>query len=166
MLTVTTDLDAKDREAAVAAARAKADAIIARLRAGEDWVPVYREAMSGAAEPDPNDGLIEMRRGERADWIQDFAFKSEKGVVSDRIDKGTTSYVLRAEGWHGERTIPFEEAAPIIRRTLFELSAKRAWIEVQLSVLDRSSLQPESWRTRLRASLRAEILKANAEAGL
>jgi hypothetical protein len=166
MIAVKTDLDVKDREAAVAAAKAKADATLARLRAGEDWVPVFRELMSGPTEPDPADGLLEMRRGEKAEWIESFAFQSPKGALSDVIQKGTTFYVLRAEGSHEERTIPFEEAAPDIRRKLFELSSARSWLEIQLSVLDRSSLQPESLRTRMRDSLRAQILKLNAEAGL
>ncbi len=165
MLAVKADLDAKDREAAVAAAKAKAEATLARLRAGEDWVPVYREVAGVAAEVDTSDGLLEMRRGEKAEWIESFAFKSEKGALSEVIQKGATFYVLRAEGWHEARTTPFAEAAPNIRQHLFQASSERAWFEVQLSVLDRSSIQPESRRARLREDLRAEIQKLNADAG-
>ncbi len=165
MLAVKTDLDAKDREAAVAEARAKAEAIRARLAAGEDWVPVYRDAVRGAEIVDPNDGLFDMRRGEKADWIEEFAFKSQKGVLSELIPKGTTFYILQAEGAHEARTKPFEEAAPDIRRMLFDMSAARSWIDVELTVLDESSIQPESLRTSLRDALRSQRRKLLADGG-
>jgi len=167
ILLVKADRDAKDREAAIAAARAKADAVLARLKQGEDWVPVYRDATKGAEDADPNDGLVEIHRGEMIDWIEKFAFTSEKGTLLDPVKQaGTTFYVMRAEGSHDERVVPFEEAAPGIRRFLFEMKATLAWLEVQLVVLDRSSIEPESLRTRLRDDLRAVRQKMLTDAGL
>jgi hypothetical protein len=165
ILPIKSDLDVADREAAVAAARAKAEAVLGRLRAGEDWVPVFRETTGAVDEPDPNDGLVVMQRGEKAEWIESFAFGSPKGALSDVIQKGTTFYVLRAEGSNEARTVPFEEAASSIRRTLFELKSGLAWLEVQLSVLDSSSVLPETRRAQLRDSLRVARLKMLAEAG-
>lgn len=166
ILAIKADLEAPDRVKAVADAKARAEAVLARLRGGEDWVPVYRETTAGAADPERLDGLTDVRRGEKAEWIERFAFGSEQGTLSDVIQVGTTFYVLRAEGWHDERTIPFEEAAPRIRRELTELRSRLAWLEVELSVLDESSVQPDSLRARLRDMMRKTRLKLLADAGL
>jgi hypothetical protein len=169
MLAVKTDLDAADREKAVAAAHATAEVILARLKAGEDWVPVYRSAialMAGTSDPDQLDGLVDLHRKEKADWIEEFAFDSEKGTLSPVIQKGTTFWILRAEGAHGERQRPFEDVAPDIRRLLSEYKAMMAWLEVEMKILDESSVQPDSLRTRIRETLRVQRLKLLAEAGL
>ena len=147
-------------------AKAAAQKILARLQEGEDWVPVFRELNLAAPEADPLDGLIEFRRGEKASWIEEFAFTSDKGRISDVIQQGTTFYVMRAEGSHDERTVPFAEASPAIRGKLAELRARMAWLEVELSVLDESTLQPDSLRTRLRDTLRQARLKLLCDAGL
>lgn len=60
-LVVKVDRSLEDREAAVAAARKKAEAALARLRAGEDWVPVYRDMNRDVAEPNVDDGLVEIK---------------------------------------------------------------------------------------------------------
>lgn len=166
MLAVKSDLDAPDREKAVAEARRTADAALARLRAGEDWVPVFREFSKDPPDPQRPDGLERIPRGKAADWIEDFAFESEQGAVSDVIQKGTTFYILRAEGAHEGRTIPFEEAAPGIRGQLSELRRRLAFLEVDLSVLDESSVQPEALRARLRDHLRQSRVRMLTDAGL
>ena len=166
ILALKSDLEAPDREKAVAAARARAEEVVARLTAGEDWVPVFRSATQGAADPDQLDGLVELHRGEKADWIEAFAFDSPKGTLSGVIQKGTTFYVLRAEGAHDARIVPFEEAAPEIRARLSEFRAMMAWLDVEMLVLDESSVQPDSLRTRMRDTLRVERLKLLANAGL
>jgi hypothetical protein len=166
VLAVKTDLEAPDREAAVAAAKARAEAIVARLRAGEDWVPVYREATQGAGEPEPDDGLLELRRGQKAKWLEDYAFDSPKGTLGDPHQVGTTFYVRRAEGAHEERTVPFDEASQRIREYLLQIKAQLAWLEVELTVLDQSSIQPDALRVRLREWLRQMRLKLLQDAGL
>jgi hypothetical protein len=166
MLAVKTDLDAPDREKAVAAAHAKADEILARLKAGEDWVPVFRRATDGGADPDPLDGLVEIHKGEKAEWIEQFAFGSAKGTLTDVRQVGTTFWILRAEGSRPEGTIPFEKAAPGIRSDLSQFKAEMAWLEVEMTVLDGSSVQPDSLRTRMRETLRLQRLKILADAGM
>ncbi len=166
ILVVKADLEAPDRVKAVAEAKARAEAILARLRAGEDWVPVYREATHASAETDHLDGLTDVRRGEKAEWIERFAFGSERGTLSDVIQMGTTFYVLEAEGWHDERVVAFDAAAPRIRRELTELRGRLAWLEVELSVLDESSVQPDSLRARLRDLMRKTRLRLLGDAGL
>jgi hypothetical protein len=169
MLVVKADLEAPDRVKAVADAKVRADEILSRLRAGEDWVPVYRESTPGPGDPEQPDGLTDVRRDPKvakAEWIERFAFDSAKGTLSDVIQVGTTFYVLKAEGWHDERTIPFDEAGPRVRRELTDLRSRLAWLEVELRVLAGSSVQPDSLRARLRDMLRRTRLKLLADAGL
>jgi hypothetical protein len=166
MLTVKSDLDAPDREKAVAEARRTAEAALLRLRGGEDWVPVYRGVSKEPPDPQRPDGLERIPRGKASDWIEEFAFESPKGTLSDVIQKGTTFYVLRAEGALEARTVPFEEAAAGIRTALSDLRRRLAWLEVELSVLDESSVQPDSLRARLRDNLRQARVKMLTDAGL
>jgi hypothetical protein len=163
MLIVKTDLAAPDRAAAVAAARAVAESAVARLQGGEDWVPVYRELNQAPPDPRQPDGLSLIERGKAADWIEEFAFNSPKGTVHLE-PKGTTFYVLLAEGVRDERVIPFEEAAPDLRLQLQQLRVAMAFLEVELAVLDESSLQPEQMRAKLRETLRLDRLAYLAEA--
>jgi len=162
MLIVKTDLEAPDRAAAVAAARAVAESAVARLQGGEDWVPVYRELNQAPPDPHQPDGLNLIERGKAADWIEEFAFNSPKGAVHLE-PKGTTFYVLLAEGTRDEGIIPFEEAAPDVRRDLQQLRVAMAFLEVDLAVLDESSLQPEQMRAKLRETLRLDRLACIAE---
>ena len=169
ILTVKTDLEKPDRVAAVAAAQAAANAVRDRLAAGEDWVPVYRQTVSpdaqgGADTAEPNDGLLEIPRGKMAAWIEEFAFGAERGTLLVK-QQGTTFYVLRAEGSHEARTIPFEEAEPGIRGVLRDSRLALAWLEVELSVLDQSSISPDSLRSRLRDSLRRARLNIQDQVG-
>ena len=166
MLTIKTDLEAPDRAKAVADAKARAAGILTRLRSGEDWVPVFRKESVSTPDPDHPDGLEEFGRGAKAPWIEEFAFGKAKGTLSDVIQQGTTFYILRAEGSHDERTVPFDEAAPGIRRMLSELRSRMAWLEVELNVLDESSLEPEALRSRLRDTLRQARLQLIATAGI
>lgn len=163
MLIVKTDLDAPDRTAAVAAARAVAETAVSRLQAGEDWSPVYRELNQAPPDPRQPDGLALIERGKAADWIEEFAFNSPKGTVHLEA-KGTSFYVLLAEGARDERIIPFEEAAEDIRGQLQGLRVAMAFLEVELEVLDESSLQPEAMRAKLRETLRLDRLAYLAEA--
>jgi hypothetical protein len=153
MLVVKTDFEAPDRVAAVAAAKAIAESAVARLQGGEDWVPVYRELNQAAPDPRQPDGLCSIERNKAADWIEKFAFDSAKGAVHLE-ERGTTFYVLQAEGAHDARVVPYEEAAPAIRRKLEQFQVGMAFLEVELAVLDESSVQPESIRAKLRNTLR------------
>ncbi len=168
MLAVEADFSVKSRRDAVAEAKAAAESAAARLRAGEDWVPVYRSARPPGSDPDPNDGYMEIQRGDDkvAQWIEDFAFSSEKGKLSDVIEKGTTFYVLKAEGAREARTVPLEECQARVRGMLVKLRQDLAGYEVELSLLDETSIRPESLHAKLRDSLRAARRKLLEQAGL
>ena len=162
MLIVKADLEAPDRKASVDAARDLAKSAVARLEGGEDWVPVFRELNQAPPDPRQPDGLVSIEREKAAPWIEKFAFESPKGAVLLE-EKGTTFYVLQSEGAHDARVVPYEEVAPVIRRELEQLRIGMAFLEVELAVLDESSVQPESVRSELRNTLRATRLELVAK---
>ncbi len=166
-LAIRADLSAEDRDAAVAAAKSKAEAAWNRLRAGDDWVPVYREAIAGDGPDGPNadsladDGLIEIKtRGSvHAPWIEEFAFTKPKGELSEVTQKGVTFYVLRAEGVLPERQRPFDEVQDEIQERLLRVRRGMAYYEVCLWLVEQASIQPAELATRFREHLSASRRK-------
>jgi hypothetical protein len=165
LLPVPADLAAMDRGAALEAARREADGYRRRLAAGEDWVPVFREAMRNVEDPPPNDGLAEIARGEAREWIEEFAFYSEKGRLSPVTQVSNTFYLLLAEGATPAHTIPYEEIQDEVRVTLQRNKRWVATYEVELELLEQASVQPEALRKRLGRSLRDERRKVIEDLG-
>jgi hypothetical protein len=161
-LAIRADLSADDREAAVAAAQQRAEAIWNRLKAGEDWVPVYREAVAAEGPDGPNadsladDGLLEIRsRGSaHAPWIEEFAFASPQGAVSEVTKKLYTFYILRSEGVLPERQRPFDEVQSEIEDRLLRIRRQIAYYEVCLSLVEEATIQPDELAARFREHLR------------
>lgn len=165
VLPVRADLRAEDREAAVADARRRAEGYLARLRGGEDFVPVFREAT--ADEPDPADGLVEIReRGKAAAWIEEFAFEQPRGTLSDPIQKGPTYYILRAEGVSPERQRPYVEVQSEIEDLLAQRRRAVASYEVELALVEDAVIRPAELSKALREELSAARRRIVADAGL
>lgn len=154
LLEIGIDYAAEDREAAIRDARRRAESVAARLRAGEDWVPLYRGLTRGAEEPAPDDGLLVIGRGEKSEWLEEFAFgdRTKKGDVFVH-DGGTIFYVLQSEGWDPARTVPFEEVDDQIRRDLGQALRWIATYEVELSLLEDAVIRPQAVGDRLRQVL-------------
>lgn len=168
VLAVKTDLRAPDREAAVAAAREIADSARSRIAAGEDFAYVFREVQGETSDPDPLDGLITLYAGERthAEWIEEFAFASERGTLSEVLQKGSTFYLLHAEGARPERDLPFEEVQASLKLELERAKRRAAAVEVELQLLSETSVKPEDLAGDLRTSLRSLRRKMLQEYGL
>lgn len=171
VLEIKVDRSLDDRDAAVAAARARAESARARLAAGEDWVPVYRDVNRGAAEPDPDDGLVEITdkgRGSKwAGWIEDFAFDQPRGTLSDvRAVGSSLFYVLRAEGYTPPRLKPYDEVQPNIQNGLSRMRYLVATYEVALSLLEESAITPRARYDELRDYLTATRRALISDAGL
>lgn len=161
--------EGRDLEAARADVRRRADAALSRLRAGEDWVPVYREAMRAAPEPDPADGLLEIPASARQDKhprIVEFAYTREKGTVEAFSNPaGTIWFVLRAEGHSPERTLAYEEVHEEVRSYLQQVRRVIATFEVELSLLEEAAVSPPDRLSELRELLLAGRRKAVQDAG-
>lgn len=166
VLPVLPDRSVEDRAAAMAEARRRADSYRGRLAAGEDWVPVFREATRDAAEPDPNDGLYEItERGAKAQWIEDFAFTQPKGRLHVE-ERPTGFYVLQAEGFTPARQVPYEEVQQKVQILLGQLKRVIASYEVELDLLEEATVLPRERYDDLRLFLTSKRRQVVQEAGL
>lgn len=168
VLAVRADVsEAANREAALAQARSRAEAALARLRAGEDFVPVYRDLNRDAVEPDPSDGLREISvRGKYQDWIEDFAFTQPRGTLSEILPKGNVFYVLRAEGFTPAHIRPYEECQDEIQQLLGRIKAVVGGLEVELALLEETAITPRERYDALRDYLVANRRRIVDETGL
>ncbi len=156
MLTIRPDFGAPDRTAADKVALAKATSVKERLEAGEDFVPIFREYQGETDDPDPLDGLVEIHEGQTKynEQFTDFAMNSEPGAVKiHQQGKGRTFYVMLAEGSQPARQRSYDEARAGIRQELGGVKRATAALEVELSVLAESSVEPPAVYHRLREQL-------------
>ena len=111
-----------DAEADRAAAKARAEAILGRVRGGEDFGAVAR-AMSEDTSSGPRGGdLGYVRRGQRPDAFEDALFALESGQVSDVVETTQGFHILRAEG-RREGDVPEAEAKREIAERLYREAA-------------------------------------------
>ncbi len=152
VMSVKVDRRASDPKSARAAAKSRIERAQRRLRAGEDWVPVYRETAPKQAEEDPY-GLQEIRRGDRSAVIEDFAFTSPKGTVSKIQELRTAFLLMQAEGAQEERVVPYEEVQDRIRAQLAKVRRQVAYYEVELQLLEDAVIRPDRREDEIRALL-------------
>ncbi len=153
MLVVRTDMTARDRAVARAKAESTAESIRDRLLSGEDPVPLFRELEADETEKDPHEGLIELRRGERPAWMEDFAFGSERGAVSQVIKTRTTYRVLRAEGHEEARDVPYEDVQDGLRAHIGQIKRRLATYMVEMRLLEDAAVEPPNLARAVRDAL-------------
>jgi peptidyl-prolyl cis-trans isomerase D len=107
-----------DAEADRAAARARAEAILARIRGGEDFAAVARETSQDESSGPRGGDLGFVRRGQRPDAFEDALFALQDGQVSDVVETTQGFHILRAEG-RREGDVPEAEAKHEIAERLY-----------------------------------------------
>ncbi len=107
---------ADPRQAAIDAA----EAALARIRDGEDFADVVRDAAVSTAYRSDEGGLWEaMARGSfRETAVEDAAFAGEPGEVSDVIVGATGAFVVKTVRVDPGETVSFEQAQEEIRELL------------------------------------------------
>ena len=100
-------------------ARAKADALVARARAGEDFQALAR---SYSQAPSAKNGgeLGKLAQGEMNPELEKHAFALAKGEVSDPIPQGQGFRILKVVDKTEGTVVPYDEAKEEIRRKLGE----------------------------------------------
>jgi hypothetical protein len=162
MFTLRPIRGSRDPAAADREVRRMAEEVRRRLTKGDDAAALWRELNEGVLEADPGEGLLEIQRGERAGWIEEFAFGNDRGTVSEILQPGgfgTTCYVLRAAGHHEARAVPYEERQDEIRRQLGGLKWQAARYKIELLLLDKSTIDPSRVRRKVRSSLLSSFAK-------
>jgi peptidyl-prolyl cis-trans isomerase SurA len=99
--------------------RAQGEKVLARLRAGEDFAKVAREASKGPSAADGGD-LGWLRRGTIQKALEDVAFKLEPGQFSDLVRAGPGLHVVKVEERRVGGGKKYEDVAEEIRNRLYE----------------------------------------------
>ncbi len=114
---VSTEQDGND-EAKIAAAQAKADAILKQIKAGANFEDVAKKESQGPSAAQGGDlGLFE--RGKLAKQLEDLTFGMKKDAVSDVI-RTKQGFVILKVTEHQSAGVPaFEEIEPRIQEAVY-----------------------------------------------
>lgn len=127
-----------------AADKAKAQQILERLNAGEDFAQLAKTA---------SDDTFSGENGGDLDWVEpgvmdpEFdltAFGLEKGQISDLVKSSFGYHIIKVTDFEAQTTKPFEEVADNIRQELATAEAKEQFFEVQQQLADVSFEVPDS----------------------
>ena len=98
------------------AARQKADALLVRLRAGEDFATLARESSDDPSSRGEGGLLPWFGRGEMVPPFEQAAQALKPGETSGVVETPFGFHVLRLEDKRPSSTVAFEEARPQIER--------------------------------------------------
>ena len=107
-----------DDAAIKAAARNKADAALARVRGGEDFATVAKEASEDKQSAARGGSLGQVRRGRTVPAFEDVAFKLQPGQVSDVVESPFGFHVIKVTAKIPPRTLTLEESHDRIAQVL------------------------------------------------
>lgn len=113
LVEVAAEADAATRDAA----RAKADGLLARLRAGEDFAELAKTGSDCPTAPDGGD-LGYFARGQMVGPFEAAAFALEPGKTSDVVETPFGYHIIRVEERKAAGPAPEAEIAPQIREFL------------------------------------------------
>lgn len=106
-----------------AAAKAKADAALARLRKGADFAALAKAESEDPGSKESGGSLGSFPRGRMVKEFEDAAFAAAPGTLAGPVKTPFGWHVIRVEGKTPERVQPLFEAAPAIRSRLTEQRA-------------------------------------------
>ena len=108
----------ENREEALKAAKEKAEAILKRLKAGEDFAELAREFSQDPGSASKGGDLGYFGRGTVVQPFEEAAFALEKGQLSDLVETEYGFHIIRVDDIRGGKTTPFEEARKEIEMIL------------------------------------------------
>jgi parvulin-like peptidyl-prolyl isomerase len=110
-----------------AAAQARAEAALAKIRAGADIDAVAREFVEGAAGADQ----MTVKRGELAPEIEKAAFGVDLGTVGPLVRTESGWHIIRVDQRQSDPVVPYAEARDAIRDLVFQEKfevKRREWL--------------------------------------
>jgi len=120
LIGVASDAD----EATVAAAEARARAVIERISGGEDFAAVASEVSDDPGSQAAGGDLGTFRRGQMVKPFEDAAFALEPGVLSEPVRSDFGFHVIRVEEHVPASLTPFEDVRAALAREL--IASERA----------------------------------------
>lgn len=125
------------------AARGKIDALLGRLKGGENFEALAREQSDDRASAERGGALGTVHRGQTVPVFEEVAFKLQPGQTSDVVESDFGFHIIKVTGKQAAGTAPFDRAREKIAEFL-----KR----------QRSQQSIESLVESLRASAKIEVL--------
>jgi peptidyl-prolyl cis-trans isomerase D len=122
LLTVAPDADDKQRDAA----RARATAVLERLKKGEDFAAVAKEVSEDKANKDNGGDLGFIRRGRAEEAFESAAFALQPGELSGVVETRFGFHVIRVDERRAVREKPLSEVRDEIAETLRSDRARNA----------------------------------------
>ena len=122
LLTVARDADDKQRDAV----RARATAVLERLKKGEDFAAVAKEVSEDKANKDKGGDLGFIRRGNAEEAFESAAFALQAGELSGVVETRFGFHVIRVDERKAPREKPLAEVRDEIAETLRADRARNA----------------------------------------
>ncbi len=118
-------------------AREKAEALVARARAGEDFAALAR-AYSKAPSAKNGGELGKLAQGEINPELEKQAFALAKGAISDPIPQGAGYRILKISDKTEASVVPYEEAKKDIRARLGEERIEKEYQAYMATLRDKA----------------------------
>ncbi|HEY5906976.1 MAG TPA: peptidylprolyl isomerase [Vicinamibacteria bacterium] len=121
-------------------AREKAEALVARARAGEDFAALAR-AYSKAPSAKNGGELGKLAQGEINPELEKQAFALAKGAISDPLPQGAGYRILKISDKTEASVVPYEEAKKDIRARLGEQRIEKEYQAYMATLRDKAVVQ-------------------------
>ncbi|HEY6548611.1 MAG TPA: peptidylprolyl isomerase [Vicinamibacteria bacterium] len=121
-------------------AREKAEALVARARAGEDFAALAR-AYSKAPSAKNGGELGKLAQGEMNAELEKQAFALAKGAISDPLPQGAGYRILKISDKTEASVVPYEEAKKDIRARLGEERIEKEYQAYMATLRDKAVVQ-------------------------
>ncbi|MCG7529878.1 SurA N-terminal domain-containing protein [Psychrobium sp. MM17-31] len=119
-----------------AATRAKAEAALARVKAGEDFAALAKELSDDTFSGEEGGDLDWMTKDGDEDAFTNAAFAVENGATSDIVETESGLHIIKVTDLDAAATKAFDEVASEIEEELLAQQAKELFYELQQQLTD------------------------------
>lgn len=122
-------VNAEASEADKAAARKKAEEVLAKAKGGADFAALARESSQDTATAPSGGDLGTFGRGMMTPAFEAAAFALEPGQISDVVETPFGFHIIKVEEKHAARTQPLDEVKPAIVNELRNKQARQVALD-------------------------------------
>lgn len=131
----------------VEAAREKAEALVSRIRAGEDFAELARENSDDPGSAKQGGDLGFFGRGAMVMEFEEAAFALQEGEVSEPVRSPFGFHIIKLTGIRGGEVKPFEAVKADIRKEIQNEQAEQRFYDMAEQLANLTYEHPESLQT-------------------